>query len=255
MGHSREKGPKLHVVFTKEEVLSHKLGAGKVAVVFDVLLATTTISALLHYGAKEIIPVMDGAQAQQVKVSLAESTVILTGESGGKTIDGFLDPLPTYLKNTVSGKSVVLSTTNGTVTILNASTAGTVYAASLLNGNAVATKIAKEHAYDDIIVLCAGSGGHFAMEDFYGAGYFISELIGRNTTLKLTDSAKAALFFYQGNEGKAEEVLKASKTGEMMVKAGLLDDVRFAANKGIAPVVPQFENGLMVVKGEIIYGK
>ncbi len=239
MGMRNGNKPKLHVLLSKEEIDVGKIDSGKVAVVFDILLATTTISALLHYGANEVIPVMDAAEALEIKHRLDETTTILAGELGGRTIEGFSDPLPTHLQHLVKEKTIVLSTTNGTVAVRKVSAAKQVYAASLPNGDAVARKIANDHTDDTVIVVCAGSMGRFSLEDFYGAGYFIHNLLNEKEAWELTDSAKAALFFYQGNEARAEEILTTSATGEMMVRGGLLKDILFSAEKGTIPVVPQ----------------
>jgi 2-phosphosulfolactate phosphatase len=241
---------KLHVVLSKEEIDMGKIDAGKVAVVFDVLLATTTISALLHYGAKRIIPVMDGAEALHMKKILDDPNVILAGEANGKTIEGFFDPIAARLKDFVAGKTVILSTTNGTVAIRKVASAKKIYAASLLNAAAVGERIIAEHIDDTIIAVCAGSGGQFCLEDFYGAGFFINELLAKSDSWELTDSAKAALFFYQGNQDRAAEILTASRTGAMMVKQELLADILFASEKGTAPIVPQLEDGKLVLQGQ-----
>lgn len=240
---------KVHVVFSKEEIDSKKIDSGKVAVVFDVLLATTTIAALLHYGAKEIIPVLDAKEALRVRSSLDEGSVILAGELNGKTIDGFSAPIPARLKDSVEGKTVILSTTNGTVAIRKVTSAKMVYAASLLNAEAVAKRIIVEHVDHTIIAVCAGSGGQFCMEDFYGAGCFINELLVRTGSWEMTDAAKAALFFYRGNQDRAAEIFKASRTGGMMIREDLLADVLFASEQGTVPIVPQLENGRLVVMG------
>ncbi len=109
--------PKLHVILQKEAIVPELIDKDKVAVVFDVLLATTTIATLLHHGAKKIIPVMDGEEALKVAASFEKSTTIIAGESEGLTIEGFVDPLPTLLKDVAKGKTIILSTTNGTVAI------------------------------------------------------------------------------------------------------------------------------------------
>lgn len=249
MGMNDGKQKKLHVVLSKEEIDSQKIDAGKVAVVFDVLLATTTISALLHYGAKEIIPVIDAKEALRMMRSLDDSNIILAGEVNGKTIEGFSAPIAASLKDSVAGKTVILSTTNGTVAIRKVASAKKVYAASLLNAEAVCKRIITEHIDDTIITVCAGSGGQFCMEDFYGAGFFINELLVRSKSWELTDSAKAALFFYQGNQDRAADLLKASRTGEMMISEKLLADVLFASEKGTVSIVPQLEDGKLIAKG------
>lgn len=242
--------PKLHVIFQKEDIVLDKINQQKVAVVFDVLLATTTIATVLHYGASEVIPVMDGAEALRVMEGLDATTAIIAGESAGITIDGFLDPLPTHLKDLAKGKTVVLSTTNGTVAIRNVANAKKVYAASLVNGQAVAEKIMREHLGDTIIVVCAGTMKQFSLEDFYGAGYFIHHIMQAGESWELTDSAKAAHLFYQGKMENANQVLNMSATGQMLIEMDMEEDVVFSAEKGMFAVVPQLIDGKMIVEGE-----
>jgi 2-phosphosulfolactate phosphatase len=241
--------PKLHVLLTKEEVANYKIDAEIVVVVFDVLLATTTIATVLHYGATEVIPVMDESEALLVADSLQESTTILTGESGGRTIEGFVDPLPTLLED-VAEKTIVLSTTNGTVAIRNVRNAKKIYAGSLVNVDAIADRIRAEHLNQNLLFVCAGSTGRFAMEDFYGAGCLIDRIISSGASWELSDSATTALLFYRGNKTDGEKILKASATGEMMMQLDLEKDVQFASKQGVIPIVPEFENGKMIIKGD-----
>ena len=246
--------PKLHVILQKEDIVPENIDKEKVAVVFDVLLATTTIATLFEHGANEVIPVMDGAEALKVADDLNDPTTLITGESNGLTIEGFLDPLPTRLKHVAEGKTIILSTTNGTVAIRKVANAKEVYAASLINGYAVAQKIIAEHKEDPIIVVCAGTMRQFSLEDFYGAGYFIHELMRQSESWELTDSAKAALYFYQGNKENAYEIFKGSATGQMLLEMNLEEDILFSSEKGTVAVVPQLEKGKMIVKGDVANG-
>jgi len=239
--------PKLHVIFKKEEIKMDHINHEKVVVVFDVLLATTTIATLLHHGATEIIPVMDATDGLMIRDDFDEATTILAGEDFGQHIDGFSDPLPTKLKNVVAGKTVILSTTNGTVALRKVAAAKKVYAGSLINGPAVAEKMVSDHIEDTIIVVCSGTRNRFSLEDFYGAGYFIHELMEISESWALTDSAKAALYFYHGNEDNSTDILKGADTGQMLIEMGCEEDVVFSSQKGMIAVVPELTNGKMVV--------
>jgi 2-phosphosulfolactate phosphatase len=250
MEKNRNRMPKLHVLLTKEEVTKYKIDAEIVVVVFDVLLATTTIATVLHYGATQVIPVMDESEALLVADSLQESTTVLTGESGGRTIEGFVDPLPTLLENYVAKKTIVLSTTNGTVAIRNVRNAKKIYAGSLVNVDAIADRIRAEHLNQDLLFVCAGSTGRFAMEDFYGAGCLIDRMVSSGASWELSDSATTARLFYRGNKTDGEKILKASATGEMMMQLDLEKDVQFASKQGVIRIVPEFENGKMILKGD-----
>lgn len=236
----------LHVIFSKEEIDPKKIDKETIVIVFDVLLATTTIATVLHFGATEVIPVLSEAEAWQVSKAFDPSTIMLTGEYGGKTIDGFMRPLPTYLKDLVADKTIILSTTNGTVAIRNVEKAKSIYAVSLVNVKAAAEKIAVSYPENKILLICAGGNKkRFAMEDFYGAGCFIDYFIRIDASRALTDAANTALLFYRGSKMEGAHVLKQSSTGKMMMKMGLEKDVLFASEKGIIPAVPRFENGKM----------
>ncbi len=240
--------PKLHLLMRKEEIDSIKMKDNKVAVVFDVLLATSTITAGLHFGAREVIPVLNGEEAQKEAEHRDEETYVLVGEYEGKTIEGFLDPNPLQLREVLEGKSMILSTTNGTVAIKKAADANRVYISSLLNGKAVAKKLNCEVQEETVVVICSGSGGEFCLEDFYGAGYFLDCLVrNEDKDWQLTDAAQSALLFYKGMRDKSNEVLLSSRVGKLLAKYGYEEEVRFVGNHGSIPIVPYLVNGRIVI--------
>ncbi|HSI67926.1 MAG TPA: 2-phosphosulfolactate phosphatase [Planococcus sp. (in: firmicutes)] len=244
----RERMPKLHVLMKKEEIDPFKMGIDKTVVVFDVLLATSTITACFWHGAKEVVPVLDGDEARRHGAMMEPDSFCLVGEYNGRTIDGFLDPNPLQLKQEAYGKTVVLSTTNGTVAIQKSAGAKKVYTASLLNGQAAADKIVADHLEETIVVVCSGSGGEFCMEDLYGAGYFVDCLMKNIKHWELTDSAKAARIFYHSNQANGEAILKASRVGEMLMRNGFEEEIDFIASQGIMDMVPWLEDGKLVIK-------
>lgn len=229
---------KIHLLFKKEEIDEAKI-QGKIAVVFDVLLATSTITVGLHLGAKEVIPVKRGEEAIEEAERRDTGSCLLVGENEGNTIEGFLDPVSFLLNEEVEGKTVILSTTNGTVAIRKAACAKKVFICSLLNGRAVADRLLEEHQDETIIIVCSGSSGSFCLEDFYGAGYLIDCLIsGGPQKWTLTDSALAALFFYQGSSLDSNEVLQRSSVGKMIQERGFSREIEFVSQQGIISLVP-----------------
>lgn len=238
---------KIHLLMKKEEIDEAKMREGnKVAVVFDVLLATTTITSALNEGAAEVIPVMDHLEARQIAKEYKDGQYVLSGENRGKPIDGFLYPYPRILNEKIKGKSLILSTTNGTVAIKKASGAKRTYISSLLNNPAVAEKVRKDGLGDTLLVICSGTSGDVNLEDFYGAGHFISCLLRTGgEQIKLTDAAKAALLFYRGNATSAYEVLRTSHIGQIFENKGLLHELTLASQMGTIPITP-------VLKGEKI---
>ncbi|MGM9925005.1 MAG: 2-phosphosulfolactate phosphatase [Bacillus sp. (in: firmicutes)] len=227
---------KVHLLMKKEEIDEEKM-KDKVAVVFDVLLATSTIAAGLHFGAKEVIPVLNGARALQEAQARNKGEYILVGEHEGITIEGFHDPLPLYLQNNIQGKSMFLSTTNGTVAITRCVRANKVYMASLLNGKAVAEMIKQNHPEETIIIVCSGSSGAFCMEDFYGAGYFLDELLTEEYDWDLSDASLSALLFYRNAMDQGKGILGASRVGKQLQRISEAN-LEFVANRGIIRIVP-----------------
>ncbi|WP_231889902.1 2-phosphosulfolactate phosphatase [Bacillus sp. SJS] len=231
---------KIHVLLKKEDIQPEKI-AGKIAVVFDVLLATTTITSILANGAKEVIPVLNGEEARKAASALEENSFVLIGEYEGKTIEGFLDPGPSMLKNHVSGKTAILSTTNGTVAIRNSASAKAVYAASFLNAKTMAAQLKSEHSEETLILICSGSSGQFCVEDFLGAGYLI-ELLTLSSTWDLTDSALAAKLFYSSLKSQKTEILSASRVGKMLSQYGFAEEIAYAAQTDVYDVLPILKN-------------
>lgn len=229
---------KIHLLLKKEEIDTVKMDETKIAVVLDVLLATSTITACMDYGATSVIPVMDEVEAVQEAKNFLPEDVSLVGEYYGNPIDGFLIPTPLSLEEHVVGKTVVLSTTNGTVAIRNSAGAKEVYIASLLNGKAVSKQVAETYEGETIIVICSGSQNEFCVEDFYGAGYFIEQLVNEyGKHVDLNDSALAAKLFYK-NMGD-QDVLRDSVGGQMLLGYGLEDDIAFVNQQGVSSVVPR----------------
>ncbi|WP_243549344.1 2-phosphosulfolactate phosphatase [Priestia megaterium] len=238
---------KVHVILKKEELLAKKL-EGKTVVIFDVLLATSTIAAALQQGATEVIPVKNKEEARNKAKTYKPDEIALVGEYRGKTIEGFFDPNPSTIKQYVKNKTVILSTTNGTVAIRSAEKAKQVYAASLLNGEAVARAVYQQGQAETVLLVCSGSSDRFCLEDLYGAGHFINCLL-RLKTFHLTDAAKAALLLYEAYEHSPLEILKRSSVGEMLTQYGFLDEIGFVSRKNVYSVVPK------VVKKKLVNGE
>ena len=239
---------KIHVLFKKEELDEVKLDASKTVVVFDVLLATSTISACLSFGARSVIPAADEEEAHTIAKNLPTDEYCMAGEWNGLPIEGFSYPLPLVLKEKVAGTTLILRTTNGTVAIRKASAARKVWIASLLNSPTVAKKVYEEYEDETILLTCAGSANQFCLEDFYGAGYFLSELIqlaGENA-VQLTDSALAAKLFYEGHKDQNETLLAHTQVGRAMLEMGVEEDLHFVSQKGELVVAPYLSGNEVV---------
>jgi len=230
---------KVHVLTRKEELDTVRV-PGKVVVVLDILFATTTMVTALAHGAKEIVPVLDEAAARNCSKKFPEDSYVLAGELYAETLPGFAHPAPlSLLEHGVEGKTVIYSTTNGTVAMMQPASAARVYCGALLNARALCEHIMARHPRETVLIVCSGSGDNFNFEDFYGAGYFIECFL--NHLGDFSDAAKAALAVYR--HARAPEALLDCRVGRMMAARGLAREVEFACRRDAFPVVPALEGG------------
>lgn len=230
---------KIHVLLKKEELDSQRL-PGKTVVVLDILFATSSIVAAMAHGAAEVMPTLDGAAAQAEAARHPAGTCVLSGELNADTLPGFVHPTPlALLAENLQGKTLVYSTTNGTVAVNKAREADHVYAAALLNGEAVVKHIAQQHADETVLIVCSGSADNFNLEDFYGAGYLVSLFARQGQEHEFTDAALAAMLLHE--KGEAGECLRRARVGRMMLERRLDREVDFAAQKNLYTVVPKLD--------------
>src|SRR5262249_50719511 len=165
----------VHVAFMPGEFPELEL-AGRVALVVDVFRATSMVVAAFGAGCARVIPVASEAAARERAAALAPEPVLLAGERGGDPIEGFdlgnspLDCTP----ERVGGRTLVLTTTNGTRAMLKAGEAAAAALAALTNV-AAAAQWAVNHRRD-VTVLCAGEQGRFSLEDTGCAGLLVAGL-------------------------------------------------------------------------------
>lgn len=233
---------KVHVLLRKEDFSADRLTAN-VVVVLDILFATTTIVTALANGASEVIPAIDEHDARAKAKAFPPESVVLSGERMIHAIDGFVSPLPLALTEIgVNGKRLIYSTTNGTVALSQAAAAPHVYAACLLNGAATVAHIQRHHADESVLVICSGSAGGMNLEDFYGAGYLVDQLAGGlDADRDITDAAQSALRLYRTHD--AYDCLISSRVGRIMERSGVSDEVRYAAQRGVLPLVAKLKEG------------
>ncbi|MEN1678862.1 MAG: 2-phosphosulfolactate phosphatase [Planctomycetota bacterium] len=143
--------------------------AGDAVVVIDLLRASTTICRALASGAAEVQAFLDVAGVVRAAERAGRESVILGGERGGVTIEGFdlgNSPLE-YTPDTVFGKKVFFTTTNGTAALTHARLARRVVVGAAVNLSAVVESLREEPA---VHLLCAGTSGHVTREDRLAAG-------------------------------------------------------------------------------------
>jgi 2-phosphosulfolactate phosphatase len=235
---------RVHVLGKKEE-LSTTAVEGRVVIVLDILFATTTMVTALAHGATQVVPVVDEDAARRESQRHPAADVVLAGELYAETLPGFAHPAPlSLLRHGIGRKTVVYSTTNGTVAMTRSAGAAQVYCGALLNARRLAEHVVARHAERPILIVCSGSGDNFNLEDFYGAGYLVerlAELLGAHADL--SDAAIAARSLYR--HARAPEVLLDCRVGRMMAARGLAEEVEFACRFDAFPVLPALRGGVL----------
>jgi 2-phosphosulfolactate phosphatase len=208
---------RVHVAFTPDEVLE-----APVAVVVDVMRATSTIAQALASGYKRVYCCREVEDALALREKLGEG--LLGGERNAVRIEGFdLGASPREVLEP-HGETLIYSTTNGTRAVLAAAACEEVLLGSLLNLSVVAAAVR-----DDCVVVCAGFQGRFALDDAYCAGRIV-ELLGG----EVTDAAKASAILARSFP-TAWDAIMARTYGP----PGLEEDIRFCAQENVVDVVPR----------------
>lgn len=239
-----------HVLFKREDLDGERL-EGKIVVVLDVLFATTTIIHALKSGATEVIPTINEESARAEAAKYEPHNCILAGELYANTLPGFSHPSPLRLaQESLEGKKVIYSTTNGTVALKQSVGAEQIYVGALINAEAVVNHILDHHREKQLLIVCSGSMGNPNIEDICGAGYFIklikSKLQGDKPGF-YSDAGECALSFF--NSEPSHSLLLRSRVGQLMVARNMTDEVRFAANLSTHALVPQVNDGIVSVVG------
>jgi 2-phosphosulfolactate phosphatase len=233
---------KLDVVFTPTGLASQEV-QGRTVFVIDILRATTTMCAALHAGARALIPVASAEEALRLAQNLASEDVLLAGERQAVRIPGFhLGNSPLEMTETaVKGKTLVMTTTNGTRALLACQGAAAVYPACAGNLSLAAEKAreAMESGRRPLIV-CAGRESAFSLDDAYAAGRLVAAAMGDSRARRgLSDATIAALDLVRRYGEQWERPLRRSRAGRELVRLGFGDDIAAAARVDAYAVLPQ----------------
>jgi 2-phosphosulfolactate phosphatase len=235
---------KLSVFFTPLGVTNADI-AGRPVIVVDLLRATTTIVAALANGARAVVPAEATDEAIRIAQNLERQGVLLAGERGGERVSGFaLGNSPDEMTPAVvAGKTVVMSTTNGTPAIRAAEDGSPVLIGAATNYGAVVARARDLLGHAGALsILCAGRERGFALEDAYAAGRFTLALIppGERRRVELNDAAIAALELIKRYGDKWKRAVSASAAAQDLIRKGFRADVLAATDCDRYHVVPVY---------------
>jgi 2-phosphosulfolactate phosphatase len=234
---------KLDVVFSPAGLTPAEV-QGRTVFVIDILRATTAMCAALAHGAKALIPVGSAEEALRLAQTIGSDDVLLAGEKNCVRIPGFhLGNSPLEMRETaVRGKTLVATTTNGTRALLACQGAGAVFAACAANLTLAAERAREALERDgDVLIVCAGRGGAFSLDDAYCAGRLAEATLGgRRPRRGLNDAGIASLDLVRRYGDHWERPLTYSRAGRELIRLGFRDDVLDAARLDAYPVLAQF---------------
>ena len=238
----------LEVTFTPAEftALRQRDLSQTVCVVFDVLRATTSMVTALANGAREIIPVCEIAEA--VALRQARPDLLLAGERNGVrilraqtgSVDFDLGNSPReFTRERVVGRSLAMTTTNGTRALQACRGARRVLVGSFLNLSAVTDWLARDRT-EHLLIVCSGTHEEAAYEDALGAGALSDAVWAQFADGHIADSAQMARETYQrGAKDLLTAVTAANNARRLLALPELRDDVAVCFRRDSANVLAE----------------
>jgi len=218
--------------------------AGRTVVVIDVLRATTTICHALAAGAACVVPCLEIDDARRTAGQVS-GPAALGGERKGRKIEGFdLGNSPTeYTAESVGGRTVVFTTTNGTRAMNRAAQAEEILIGALVNRGALVRELRTRERVD---LLCAGTFGAITAEDCLLAGAVVDGLAADGTSggpFELNDQARLVRDAWRTvrGGGPLAAALRECQGGRNLIAEGFDVDIDTAAVLDRFEMVPRLD--------------
>jgi len=243
---------RIDVQFGPSNGASSSLITGRVVAVVDVLRASTTIAAALANGAKKVVPLESADEVITRAKHLDRSEVRMAGERKMLPIPGFdFGNSPREVtREAVEGKTVFLTTTNGTAALVGIQGARDVVVASYVNLEAVATLLrTAARGGTDITIICAGRDRQFSLEDAACAGRLASEVAKRVPGAELSDGAFACTVIDRQYGDRLDQLFADSEHGQALKQAGFAEDLLVCASVDVFPVIPLYQDRQITLLG------
>lgn len=193
----------------------------KIVVVVDILRATSCMTTAIAHGVESIVPVASVEKCQ----AWQQQGLLAAAERNGIMIEGFdLGNSPfSYMNPEIKGKSIAVTTTNGTQAISKSQRAKKLIIGSFLNLSAVVSFL--QNQAEDILIVCAGWKGRFNLEDTVFAGAVAERLTAQFTAA--CDSTLAAVSLYHAARHNLMSFLSNSSHVQRLARLEIHEDVEF----------------------------
>lgn len=221
-------------------------------VVFDILRATTSMMTALGNGAAGIIPVSDIPEALSLREK--QPDVLLAGERDGLRINAALtggiefdlgNSPREFTADKVRGRTIVMTTTNGTRALRACENARTVMIGSFLNLKPIAAWI-REHYPRHLLLVCAGTHEQAAFEDTLAAGSLCEKIWDKYAVGQVADSAAMAKRLYPLMQQDLVAAMNHSRNGRrLLAMPELKGDVSYCMQRETLNFVATMNHGIV----------
>ncbi|MFN8116072.1 MAG: 2-phosphosulfolactate phosphatase [Bacteroidia bacterium] len=225
--------PQAYNLFHKDEAI---------VVVIDIFRATSAIVTAFYNGVSKMIPVATVEEAKEYQ----RNGYLAAAERNGEMIEGFeLGNSPFgYMNNKVKGKTIAISTTNGTQAIEASRKASKILIGSFLNLDVLCEYLSAQKK--DVILVCAGWKNKFNLEDTIFAGAVVEKLTSESGFEITCDSAIASKHLYNLAKNDLFEFLGNSSHRNRLAKLDLERDIKYCLTPNQCPVIPVMEGKYLV---------
>jgi 2-phosphosulfolactate phosphatase len=241
-----ENKPSLHTSLSPTLLHLYDV-SNSIVVIIDVLRATSTITTALYNGAKCVIPVDSVSRCMELGRQIDGITA---GERDGKIAEGLEygnSPFE-YPREFIEGKTLVLTTTNGTRLLHMALEKG---AKEIITGSFPNLSAVCDHLIEmkqNVILGCAAWKDRVNLEDTLFAGAVISQ-VKEHFSINCDSSHMAESMYEKGKKDLFAFLKKTDASHyHRLMNFGLEDDIRYCLTADGANVLPIYKDGKLLVK-------
>ena len=214
-----------------------------IVVIIDLFRATSVISTAFEFGISKIIPVTSLEDALKFK---NKKNHILAAERNTKLVEGFNygnSPYH-YMEKNITGKTLVLTTTNGTKAI-NLAKGNKIITASYINFHSVVNYLNSSN--NDVTILCSGWKNFLNLEDTILAGHISLFLMKNGLFSSDCESVKISKQIYLNSRSDVLEFLSNSAYRKRNNSEELIRDTEFCLRPKIkSQIIPMFKNNYLI---------
>jgi 2-phosphosulfolactate phosphatase len=223
-----------------------------VCVVFDILRATSSMMTALSNGAEAIIPVAEIPEALAFREK--NPAFLLAGERDGLriraaqtgSIDFDLGNSPRkFTPEEVRGKTIVMTTTNGTRALQACAGAKHIFIGSFLSLRPLANWIIEQQP-PNLILVCSGTYEEAALEDTLAAGALCEKIWVHYAGGEVADSAEIARRIFPLMQMDLIGAMNHSRNGRrLLANAALRNDVWFSVQRETLNFIAECKDGVV----------